>query len=175
MAFQTTIGSRLGAGVIGEFYVDSPRRVQPYVLNSVSYLNNIFGRCFSKVSEGIAQCGNPSGTAIFAGFLVNPKEHVLWGTTTGTLESSLTLPNYTQASLCTEGTIFVSLPAACAIGDKVVYDNTTGALTTIAPTANLPTGKSFAYAVVDYFTPDASGTNLAVVTITPTFTIPVPA
>lgn len=69
------------------------------------------------------------------------------------------------------GTIVVTLPAACAIGDLVVYDNTTGAISTIAPAAALPVGKTFANAVVAYITPNAVGAQLAVVQVSPALVI----
>ena len=70
------------------------------------------------------------------------------------------------------GTIFVTLPAAAAIGDYVIFDNTSGAISTIAPDAVLPNGQTFANAMVDYFTPNASGAQIAVVSVNPTYVIP---
>jgi hypothetical protein len=68
------------------------------------------------------------------------------------------------------GTFIVTLPDAAAIGDLVVYDNTTGAISTISPGDDLPVGKSFAYAMVTDRT--VSGAGLGVITLTPTLPIP---
>jgi hypothetical protein len=173
MPFQSSVSLKQGFGVVGELFDDGPRRAWSYILRSVSAANNVFGRAFTVKSEGVAECGNPSGTAVFAGILVNPKVNPLLGTSSGTLAPSLTLPNETQGELLTEGSIIVSLPAAAAIGDVVIFDNTTGALSTIAPGADLPANKSPAHAVVSRFT--VSGAGLAVIDVLAAPYIPVPA
>lgn len=168
MTFQTTVLAKTGLGVVGELFTDGPHKAESFILTSADASYNVFGRAFTVSSEGVAAAG---GTAKFAGILSNPKGSAFLGTTAGTLVPSLTLPNYAQGELLTMGSMIVSLPAAAAIGDLVVFDNTTGALETIIPTAALPVGKSFAYAFVDYFT--VSGSGLAVITLTPTLKIPV--
>lgn len=169
MSFQSTVFLQQGFGVAGELFTDSPRRAESFILNSADAAYNVFGRAFTVTSEGVAAAG---GTNPFAGFLVNPKGSVLQGTQAGgSLAPTLTLPNYAQGELLTMGSIIVNLPAAAAIGDLVVYDNTTGALSTITPSAALPVGTTFAQAKVDYFTVTAAG--LAVITVSPTIKIPV--
>lgn len=162
MAFQTAVQFFQGLGIPGELYDDGPHRAQPYTLVSADATYNVFGRAFSITSEGIAAAGN-TGSAVFAGILINPKTSALIGDSTGTLNPSLTLPNNAVAQLLIEGAIVVSLPAAAAIGDLVIYDNTTGALSTITPATALPMGKSSAFAVVDRFT--VSGAGLAVIRV----------
>jgi hypothetical protein len=108
----------------------------------------------------------------FAGFLVDPKAVALFGVSNQPLSPTLQVPNYTLVECLTQGKIFVTLPAACNIGDKVVYNKTTGAISTIAPEAALATGTSFANAIVDSFTPNASGSQLAVIWVNPTYVIP---
>jgi hypothetical protein len=169
MAFQSTVALQQGFGVPGELYTDAPHKAQSFILESALAAYNIIGAtAFTVTSQGIAAAG---GTNPFAGILANPKVAPLQGTTTGTLTPTLVLPNEAQADLVTMGDLVVTLPAAAAIGDLVVYDNTTGALTTIAPGANLPVGKTFAQAKVSFFT--VSGAGLAVITLNPTWVIPV--
>lgn len=172
MAFQATVFTTPGFGVPGELYTDGPHRAQSFILSSADAAYNIIGAtAFTVSSEGVAAAG---GTAPFAGILVNPKVYATSGTTGGgTLAPTMTLPNNTQAEILSMGSIVVTLPAAAAIGDYVVYDTTTGALSTIAPGADLPVGKAFAQAVVDYYTVSAAG--LAVITLSPTLVIPQPA
>jgi hypothetical protein len=167
MPFQSTVNQFSGAGVVGELFDDGPLRAQPYQLDSSSADNNVFGRAFTIVSQGVAQAG---GTGIFAGILVNPKTSASVGDSSSPLNPTLTLPNFSQAEILTMGSIWVTLPAAAAIGDQVVYDTTTGVLSTISPGNNLPVGTAFAYAVVDRFTVTAAG--LAVITLTPQNIIP---
>jgi hypothetical protein len=171
MAFQSSVFLAQGFGVPGELYTDGPHRAESFILESASAAYNIIGAtAFTVTNEGIAAAG---GTGVFAGILVNPKVYATSGTVSGALAPTLTLPNETQAELLTMGSIVVTLPAAAAIGDSVIYDNTTGALSTIAPGADLPSGKTFANAVVDYYTVSAAG--LAVITLSPALVIPQPA
>jgi hypothetical protein len=173
MGFQSTINYSTALGVPGEIYDNSSTRVQPFNLNSADASYNVFGRAFSIVSEGVVAAGNTTGSLVFGGILVAPKSSPLYGTSGGTLNPSLTLPNNQLGALLNMGQIIVTLPAAAAIGDLVIFDNTTGILETIAPNADLPSGKSPAFAVVTRFTVSAAG--LAVIQVTTTPTIPVPA
>lgn len=168
MSFQSTVFLQQGFGIPGELFDDAPHKAEPFIINSADAANNIFGRCFTIVSEGIAAAG---GTGVFGGFLVNPKGSAAFGTAGDPLAASLTLPNYAQGELLTMGSIIVTLPAVAAIGDLVLFDNLTGDLTTIAPGAALPVGKTFAQAKVDRFT--VSGAGNAVISVNPTWVIPV--
>lgn len=163
--FQSTVYLQQGFGVPGELYASTPKRSQSYIINSASAAYNVFGSAFSITAQGTAAAGNTTGALVYAGILVNPKASASFGGSTGPLSPTLTLANYAQGELLTMGTIVVSLPGAAAIGDVVIFDNTTGALSTIAPGVALPVGKSYAYANVDYFT--VSGAGLAVITLTP--------
>ena len=170
MSFQSTVFLQQGFGVPGELFANSPRNGQSYIINSASAAYNIFGYGFSITSQGNAAAGNSGGTAVFAGILSNPKGSALDGVGGNPLAPTLTLPNYAQGELLTQGSIVVYLPAAAAIGDFVLYDQTDGHLTTVAPGTSLPGGKSWAYATVDYFTVTAAG--LAVITLKPSLAVP---
>jgi hypothetical protein len=164
MTFQSAVFLQQGFGVPGELFNDSPWRSQSYTLNSNSAAYNIVGAtCCTVTSQGFAEAG---GTGIFAGFIVDPKVYALQGTVSGgTLAPTLTLPNYTQVELLTMGSIIVTLPGAANIGDVVIFNQTTGAISTQSPSTALPSGYSFANAVVDYFS--VTGPGLAVITVTP--------
>jgi len=170
MAFQSTVSIQQGFGVPGELFSDSPYQAQTYTIVSALASYNIIGKtCCTITSEGLCQAGS-AGAGGFAGFLVNPKVVALYGTAGEPLAATLTVPNQTIVELLTMGVIVVTLPAAAALGDLVVYDNTTGAIQTIAPAAALPVGKTFANAIVSYVT--VAGAGLGVVTVNPTFVIP---
>lgn len=165
--FQQTVALYAGAGVPGEMFSDYPRRAQTFSISSASAAYNIIGAtCFTVSAEGIAQAGNGSGYLSFAGFLFNPKVYALQGVTGNTLGATMVLPNNVIGEFLTEGNLWVTLPAAANIGDLVIYDNTTGAISTITPTTALPSGKTFANAMVDYFTVPSGG-GLAVITVNP--------
>jgi len=163
MAFQTTVSRLSGFGVPGELYTDGPTRAQSYILQSTTSSLNIIGAtAYTLVSEGIAQAG---GTGVFCGFLADPKQYALFATGGQTLTPSLTLPNNTQADIVSMGDLVVTLPGAAAIGDYVIFNNTTGAISTITPSTPVPGGSTFANAYVNYYTVAAAG--LAVITIDP--------
>lgn len=172
MAFQSTISLAQGFGVAGEQLTDGPSRAISYTIESASAAYNIIGATACSVtSQGFCAAGKASATAAFAGILVDPKSIALFGAGGQPLAPSLTVPNFTAVQCATMGSFVVTLPAAAAIGDRVIFDNVTGALSTIA-TDVLPVGKSFANALVDYYT--VSGAGLAVITMTPALVIPQP-
>jgi len=166
MSFQSTVSLQQGFGVPGEQYSDGPWRAQTYTINSASAAYNIIGATVcSIVSQGVVAAGNSGGTAIIAGLLVDPKAVALFGTGGQPLSPTLTVPNQAIVECATMGSYVVTLPGAANIGDYVIYDQTTGAISTVTPTTSLPSGKNWANAIVDYFT--VSGSGLAVITLTP--------
>jgi hypothetical protein len=173
MTLQTSVNFNTGLGVVGEIFDNGPYRAQPYILNSTDAGDNVIGRAFTVDSEGVAEAG---GTGVFAGILANPKVMPLQGDSNGTLNPSLTLPNGQIGEFVTEGQMIVALGASAAIGDIVVFDtagSNPGTLSTIAPGADLPSGKAFAHAKVTRFTVAAAG--LAVIELNTVATEPVPA
>lgn len=242
MGFQSTVSQAQGFGVPGEQFTDGPWRAETFTIVSAQASYNVIGATACSVtSQGFCAAGKPSANAPFAGILVDPKDVALFGVGNQPLAPTLQVPNQAIVECATMGSFIVTLPAAAAIGDKVIFDNITGALSTIStapfqlnggttstdqtvtmastagvlpgmgvsgagiplgatvvsvvantsieisaaatatatvpltftPTGNeLPAGKSFANAVVDYYT--VSGAGLAVITLTPTLVIPEP-
>lgn len=169
MSFQSTVATQQGFGVPGELFNDGPVRSQSYILNSADAAYNIVGKtAYTITSQGVVEAGS-GGTMGYAGILVDPKVYANYS---GSLAATMTLPNYTQAELLTMGSIIVTLPAVAAIGDWVVYDNTTGALSTVAAGAAAGVGKSYANAFVDYFS--VTGAGLAVITMNPALALIAP-
>lgn len=175
MSFQSTVSLQQGFGVPGELFTDAPYIALPYTINSAEAAYNIIGAtCCTITSQGFCQAGS-GGTLGFAGFLVDPKDIALFGSGGIPLNPTLTVPNFAIVECLTMGTIIVTLPAAANIGDYVVYNNTTGAISTISPTTPLASGTTFANAQVTYYTQAVSGSALAVITVNPTYIIPQPA
>jgi len=130
-AFQSTINASQGFGLIGELLFDGPTRAQPGVLKgTAAYL--VVGRYFTiDASDGTFV---PGGTGAQGGILANPKALVSFGTSVGgPLAPTLIVPAGEVGEFVTMGSMVVALAAACAIGDKVAYDTTTGVLSTVAP------------------------------------------
>ena len=129
MAFQSTVYTELPLGVVGELVVGAPIRSKTYVLNSSDASYNVFGRAFTSSADGVAVAG---GTGAFAGIMIKPKAVVSYGTTAGgPLAPTLTAANALPVEMMTMGEVYVSLPAACAVGDFISYSTTTGALATV--------------------------------------------
>ena len=137
---QSTVRYDQALGVPGEIIVDGPTRVQTGMLHSASAAYNIVGATvFTRpVAGGQVAAGGAIGAArVFAGILCNPKTYASFGTSAGgSLAAPLTLPNEITAELClTSSVLVVSVPAACAIGDQLVYDTKHGALSPDPPVA----------------------------------------
>lgn len=170
MPFQSAIGSNQGFGVVGELSHEGPLRALPGVIGSPDPLNNVVGRAFTRVvATGRFEAGKPSGaTQPFMGILCDPKVYVLNGTAAGgSLASSLQLPNGTAAEFMEMGHIIIQVPAACAIGDEVIFADATGILATVAPGVAAGAGNTkIDRMVITRFVPDAVGVQLAVAKIT---------
>ena len=157
MSLQSQIFIFTGSGVPGEIYLDTPRIAQSYVLNSASAAFNIIGATFFTVNaQGLAQAGLGTGSPAnygFAGILFNPKVYSSFGTqANGPLYPTLTLANGVQAEIISQGTLWVTLSNSTAnIGDLVFFNNTTGVLSSIAPTATPAGGTTYANAQVTFY------------------------
>lgn len=150
MTFQTTVANNIGFGVVGELFLNGPLRAQPAILNSADAAYNVMGRAFTTYDDATASFdtgadpqpleARAGGTGVFAGILANPKVYANIGTSAGgALASNNVLPNGTMVELVQEcAGIIITLAAACAIGDWVWYNTTTGILQTTAPGASAP-------------------------------------
>lgn len=142
MTFQSTVQLDQADIQVGELAFGGPFRAEPKRLASTDPANNVIGRAFSQSAtvddEVTADLGSEG---IFAGILVNPKEHTLRGTAAGgTLAPSITLPNETEVSMLREGTIPVELTTAADIGDILFFDHGTGEIQAAAPGTATPAG-----------------------------------
>ena len=165
--FQSTVNINYGFGVIGEMFQDEPSRVESLIVNS-SGAGNTVGLAYTKSNTtNIATLGGAivNGTNVFAGILVNPKVYASLGTTAGTLTPTLVIPDNTQAEFLTFGTIVVALTGSANIGDIVQYNNTTGALSALAPGSTVTTGNTFIPNCVVYKFP-TTGAGLVAIRIT---------
>lgn len=89
-------------------------------------------------SESMTGAGDP---LVFAGIAVNSKVEPLYGSSnTNPLAASVVLEPNSTAIMLTFGSCVVNLPNAFNVGDLVYYNVTTGALSSAAPGAAVPTG-----------------------------------
>lgn len=148
MTFQPSVAARMGFGIVGEFYLDGARRVQPALLDSSDAALNVFGSAFTVKSgadglPGSVLVAEAGGTGVFGGILVNPKTRASYGTAAGgPLAPSVTLPNDVVAELCVNAPgVIVSLGAA-NVGDQVEFVQADGTLNAIAPGASATAGST---------------------------------
>ncbi|TCJ96152.1 hypothetical protein EV694_1704 [Volucribacter psittacicida] len=169
MAFQKTVQTEQGFGVPGDIHLNSPTRAESLLIQSGSGQKNIYGYCFTKdASTNIAKVGGEiSSGRVFAGILANPKESISYGTEAGTLEPTLNIPDNQHGDFITMGDVVVKVSTKCAVGDLVVYDTTTGELSTVAAgTATAGAGKAFVPNAVIYRYPVTAAGGLTVIRLT---------
>lgn len=142
--FQSVINYNQALGVVGEVAFSGPQRAVPY--NLVSTPNaNVIGNAFTVTNGGIpdsdtaapnAGTATVGGTGVFAGILMSPKEYASFGGSAGPLSATITLADNKIGYLMTMGYLFASLGTPNNnVGNKVYYDNTSGALGSYAPNA----------------------------------------
>ncbi|MGV7078483.1 structural cement protein Gp24 [Testudinibacter sp. P80/BLE/0925] len=168
MTFQKTVNFEQGFGVPGDIHLDSPIRAESLVVDSKGAQKNHYGYAYTKdASTNIAQVGGAIGAGkVFAGIMVNSKEAALYGGATGTLEPTLAIPDNSQADFAVMADIVVQVSTACKIGDFVVYDETTGALSTVADSSSLGGKKLVPNAVVYRYPVTSESGGLTVVRLT---------
>lgn len=144
-AVQTTVNINYGFGVIGEIIQDGPTRASSRIVNSSGAANTVgFAYTRSNTTDICSVGGTIASGVVFGGILVMPKSYASYGTTAGTLVPTLNVPDNWQAEFLEMGTIIVTITTAANIGDLVVYDTTTGALSTVAAgSGSAGTGKAF--------------------------------
>lgn len=126
MAFQATINKLQAPGIPGEFADNSPRTVQPAILNGTTNTQPTIGRVFTYTAPTTDPMQVTLGGAVanFAGVLVNPKELVRANGLTAGLE----VAEDSIGSICREGHIWVKVDAAVTIASIPVYNTTTGTI-----------------------------------------------
>lgn len=143
-AFQSTINTTYAYGVIGEIINDGPTRASARIVNS-SGTANVIGYAYTRSNTtDICSVGGAitNGSTVFGGILAMPKSYASYGTTSGTLQPTLTVPDNWVGEFVEMGTIVVALTTAANIGDLVTYNLTTGALGAVAPGSSAPGGSA---------------------------------
>lgn len=143
--FQSTVNIFNTLGFPGELaYANAPNRVENWILDSDGQAQ-VIGYAYTVTSGGspepvqnspIAGKAKVGGTGIFAGILISPKEYSSYGTSAdGPLAASLTLADNKVGSLMSMGYAFVLLTTTANVGDKILYDTTSGQLSSQAPSS----------------------------------------
>lgn len=114
---QTTVNQKLAFGVPGSFYDNSPRRVDPYIVEE-----GAIGLAYT-VNSSDPTKADLGGDGVFAGIAVNTKEYILNG-----LTASMEFKAGSVGQMATMGRIVLKLADAVTIGQACFYNETTGAL-----------------------------------------------
>lgn len=131
MTFQSEVRDEQATGIVGEVIYDGPMRARPYNLNSGGATANRVGKAFTETDGVDDEAGAGSiGGGAFAGILIHPKAYANQGTTSGSLEANLDLPDHTNAELMTMGTIIVNLTIVGTgkVGEGIFYVDANGTL-----------------------------------------------
>ena len=125
MGFQQTVNVYQAAGVPGEFYDDSAKRVITYSVKSNGSAAPTYGYAFSRsAAADPATVGLAAAGAMFLGIGVNLKEGMAYAS----LAATLSVPDGSNMGLCTFGRIFVVAGNAITEGMAAFFSNTTGAI-----------------------------------------------
>lgn len=134
MAFpQGSVSLSQAYGIPGEFAYDGPSRAASWEIQGNGHANIVGATVYTvttpltDTSSGVATAG---GTGPFAGILANPKVYANYN---GNLSATMTIPDNIQGELVTMGILNVTSVTANNPGDVGVYDTTTGAISTLAP------------------------------------------
>lgn len=139
---QQVVRYDYGFGVPGEWRkAGGGRRTKPGFIVSGSAANNIVGSAFTQAAAGgVVAAG---GTGILAGILVGPKQYASYGSSAGgPLGATITLPNNTQGEFAQsgDGLVVVMQNANVGIGDYVMFQNSTGLLSSAPAGTAVTTG-----------------------------------
>ncbi len=151
---QTQVNQYQASFVPGDQQDSSNMVALPYQLQSGDVPNVVASTAYTAVSgqQNVAQAGNPEGANFYVGILVNSKSYSLFGTVGLPLAPSMTLANGVTATIQSIGSTDVILTNSTAnIGDLVIFQNTTGALSSITRTTTVPSGYTPANAYVSNY------------------------
>lgn len=118
MALQSVVNEKLAFGVVGSFYDDSPRIVDPKIVESGS-IGCAFTLDASDPNKAVL-----GGTGLFAGIAVNSKEYTITG-----LGASLNFKSGDEAQICSMGRIVIKAENAVSVGNVAFFNKTTGKIT----------------------------------------------
>ena len=158
--FQTSVQLTQPNGIPGEL-----SHIIPFTANALTVTSatasNAFGNAYTRTAGSDTACVI-GGTGEFAGILA-----LSHGAAVGTVEggTNFVLTNQTQGNFVTSGAIKVAVAGNCSIGNAVEFNQTTGAINTIAWGANATAGATIIRnAKVEYFN-NAAGAAVATIKI----------
>lgn len=148
--FQQSVRTQQTAFFTGNIVKDGPIRSNSLVLNTqgppLDPVNNLIGNAFTYIAgvDGEAQAGG-AAPLVFAGILVGPNQYSSDGTTTDPLAPTLLLSNGMVGDILYMGIISIVLIDNASgnngtVGDYVVYNELTGALSSNGLSAVAPVG-----------------------------------
>lgn len=125
--FQKAVNTFSAPGIPGDFYDNSPRRVDPAVLvlgsdNAAPEIGKPFFHTDLANDPQKVATGAAAAAGVFAGVLVNGKELIR----ANGLTSGLTVPAGSVGSLCKMGRVWIKVANAVTVGMNIFYMTATG-------------------------------------------------
>lgn len=114
---QKTVNTKLAFGVVGDFYDDSPRIVDPKIVSA-----GAIGLYYTIDTTNPSQA-NLGGEGTLGGIAVNSNEYALVG-----LEPSLDFVEGQVAQIASRGRVIVKSTTAVTVGQAGFYNTTTGVI-----------------------------------------------
>lgn len=129
MAFQSLVRKEQTHGYIANIIEDGPQRSFPKILNSADADNNVFGRAFTIITGSDTEvAAGTGGSSIFSGILINSKEFVTSGASSGALDPIFALRNAETGDFMDMGIILVIGTTTAIIGNSVFFADSDGQL-----------------------------------------------
>lgn len=125
MSFQVSAREFQADGLPGNIARDGPQVVTSWILDSrVIAVENIVGRAFTYLSEGVATSADAIGH--FVGILGMSRQAVLRGDGSTALAPHYSLQNFENGQIITQGYVYVIADGVGVVGNAVYYSDTTG-------------------------------------------------
>ena len=132
--FQKTVNTFSAPGIAGDFYDESPRRVQPAIANGVVTIGNPVW--YSDATTDPLKVTASAGATLL-GVVVNGKELVR----ANGLTAGLDVASGSVVSVCTMGRVWIKVATDVTVGDTIHFDASTGEYSNTASVSN-PIGKA---------------------------------
>lgn len=165
MGFQQSAetATYLGIGLPGDVARNSPVRANALPIDE-GVASATIGYFYTQdTATGKVSPGGTLGDAvIFAGILTGSKQHYNQGASGSQFNPSMAIPGGQTGEFLRMGHVIVAVSRATTIGDRLIYNQTTGQVNSIAPGANPASGWAvIPNAFVEAYPTSSAGVTLA--------------
>ena len=124
LEFQTAVYTDLPVGIPGDIpFISGAHDDTTQLVNSSLATPNVIGYAYTYNTDGTVRCG---GSGAFAGIAINPRSYTNFGASSDPLAPNFAVPDGTALHLRRLGPVNVLFGAAATIGNQVLFNKTTG-------------------------------------------------